>query len=323
MKAAYLNQRTGPEGLVVGELPRPQPDHGEVLVAVRATAVMPTEFAWFPTLKTREGNPRPFPIVLSHEFSGVIAAAGEGVGPLKVGDAVYGMNDWFVNGAQAEYCLAPASAVALKPAALDHTEAAAVPISALTAWQGLFDRCRLRAGERVLIQGGAGGVGSFAVQLAHWRGAYVVATASARNLGFVRELGADEVLDYRTTRLEEHQGEMDVLFDVIGGETLERSWSLLTPGGRAVTVATHSESVTDPRVREAFFIVEPNRAQLEEIAHLLDAGTIRAVAEAVYPLTQVRDAYARAARGGMRGKVILQVGGTDGARGLDPRKGSV
>jgi NADPH:quinone reductase-like Zn-dependent oxidoreductase len=306
MKAAYLTERTGPEGLTLGEVPSPQPGQGEVLVEVHATASTPTEFSWFPTFKTRDGAPRAFPIILSHEFSGVVKVANDAAGGLKVGDEVYGMNDWFANGAQAEFCVAPASAVAPKPSVLGHTEAAAVPISALTAWQGLFDRCNLRAGERVLIHGGAGGVGLFAVQLAHWRGAYVLATASTPNLNFVRSLGADEVIDYKTAPFEKAAQDIDVVFDAVGGETLERSWNVLRPGGRVVTIASQSESATG-RTRDAFFIVEPNQKQLLEIGRLLDAGVIRTYVEAVFPLAETREAYARAQRGGMHGKVVLKV----------------
>ena len=306
MKAAYLTERTGPEGLTFGEVPSPQPGQGEVLVEVHATASTPTEFSWFPTFQTRDGAPRSFPIILSHEFSGVVKATGDAAGGLKVGDEVYGMNDWFVNGAQAEFCVAPTGAVAPKPSVLKHTEAAVVPISALTAWQGLFDRCNLRAGERVLIHGGAGGVGLFAVQLAHWRGAYVLATASTANLNFVRSLGADEVIDYKTTPFEKVADEIDVVFDAVGGETLERSWTVLRPGGRVVTIVDESESAPK-RAREAFFIVEPNQKQLAEIGRLLDGGVIRVYVEAVFPLTKTREAYARAQRGGMHGKIALKV----------------
>jgi len=307
MKAAYLTKHAGAEGLVFGELPQPRPARGEVLVKVHASAVTPTEFNWLPTFKTRAGEPRSFPIVLGHEFSGVIEEVGEAVNGLKAGDAVYGMNDWFANGAQAEYCVAPATSVAAVPRTLDHARAAVVPISALTAWQGLFERGGLKAGERVLIHGGAGGVGVFAVQLAHWRGAHVIATASTRNVDFVRSLGAVEVVDYQTTRFEKVVRDVDVVFDAVGGETLDRSWSALRSAGRLVTIAAQSEAVNEPRVREAFFIVEPNQGQLAEIGRLLDSGDLRAYVEAVFGLNQAHEAYARARRGGMRGKVVLRV----------------
>ena len=307
MKAAYLTKRGGPEELLIGEVPQPSPGRDQVLVRVYATAVTPTEFNWAPTFNNRKGEPRPFPIVPSHEFSGVIAALGHAANAFKVGDAVYGLNDWYANGAAAEYCVAPATAVAPAPTTLDHTKAAVVPISALTAWQGLFERAKLKAEERVLIHGGAGGVGVFAVQLAKWRGAQVIATASKHNLDFVRSLGADEVIDYRTTRFEEIARGMDVVFDAVGGETLDRSWGVLKPNGRLMTIAAQSEAYSEPRVRGAFFIVEPNQGQLVEISKLLDSGRIRSFVEAVFGLEQAREAYARAMRGGMRGKVALLV----------------
>lgn len=307
MKAVFLNTQGGFNELEHGEIPEPRAGSGEVLVQVHATAIMPTEFNWVPTFKTQDGKARSFPIVLCHEFSGVVAAVGEGVTGWKAGDAVYGMNDWYVNGALAEYCVAPAAALALKSATLKHTQAAAVPISTLTAWQGLFDHGELNAGQRVLIHGGAGGVGAFAVQLAHRHGAHVIATASARNLDFVRELGADEVIDYKAERFEELARDNDVVFDTVGGETLAHSWNVLRPGGRMVTIVGQNATESDERTRAALFIVEPNQKQLEEIARLLDAGKIRSFVEAVFPLIQTRDAYERALRGGMRGKVVVQV----------------
>jgi len=307
MKAMFLNETGGPEKLVYGDAPEPEAGEGEVLIRVHATAVTPTEFDWFPTWKTATQAPRPFPIILSHEFSGVVAACGPGVTDLGVGDAVYGLNDWFRNGAQAECCVARAAELSPKPQSLDHIHAAVVPISALTAWQGLFDRGGLRAGQRVLIHGAAGGVGSFATQLAHWRGAHVIATASAHNLAFVRSLGADEVVDYKATRFEDVAHDVDLVFDTVGGETLARSWALLKAGGKLVTVAAASEPATDPRVRDSFFIVEPRRAQLREIASLIDGGHLQAIVEAVLPLSEARQAYARARQGGMRGKIVLRV----------------
>jgi NADPH:quinone reductase-like Zn-dependent oxidoreductase len=307
MKAVFVNETGGPEKLIYGDAPEPQAAEGEVMIRVHATAVTPTEFNWFPTWKTAAQTPRPFPIILSHEFSGVVEALGPGVTDVALGDAVYGLNDWFRNGAQAEFCVARAAELAPKPQSLDHVHAAVVPISALTAWQGLFDRGGLNAGQRVLIHGAAGGVGIFAVQLADWRGAHVIVTASADNLAFVRTLGADEVIDYKATRFEDVAHDIDLVFDGVGGETLTRSWALLKPAGRLVTIATASEAVTEPRVRDAFFIVESKRAQLREIARLLDEGQLRPIVEAVFPLADARRAYARAQHGGMRGKIVLRV----------------
>src|SRR6266850_334268 len=181
---------------------------------------------------------------------------------------------------------------------------------ALTTWQGLVDRAGLAAGQRVLIHGAAGGVGTFAVQLARWRGARVTATASAANLDFVRSLGADEVIDYRAERFEDVVRHVDVVFDTVGGETLERSWSVLKPGGRLVTVAASGERTTDERIRAAYFIVEPSRTQLVEIARLIDGGALRPVVGAVFPLAEARQAYQHKP---VRGKVVLRVVDARGA----------
>src|SRR5215471_7912843 len=266
MKAIRLHIRGGPEALVYEEAPQPHPQAGEVLVRVHAAAVTPTELLWGPTWKTRTRADRPFPIILGHEFSGVIAARGAGVTDWAVGDPVYGLNDWFADGAQAEYCVAPAAPLAPKPHTLEHVQAAVVPISALTAWQALFERARLRAGQRVLIHGAAGSVGSVAVQLARWHGVHVIGTASAQNLDFVHALGADEVIDYRATRFEERVRDMDAVLDTVGGETLQRSRGVLKSDGTLVTIAAQSEEIKDPVVRDAFFIVVANGPQLAEIA---------------------------------------------------------
>jgi NADPH:quinone reductase-like Zn-dependent oxidoreductase len=186
-------------------------------------------------------------------------------------------------------------------------QAAVVPISALTAWPALFARARLRAGQRVLIHGAAGSVGSFAVQLARWRVGHVTGTASAQHLDVVRALGADEVIDYRATRFEERVRDLEAVLDTVGGETLQRSWGVLKSGGTLVTIAAQSEGTQDPAVRDAFFIVEANRSQLIEIARLIDGGHVRPILEEVFPLAQARQAYERAQRGGNRGKVVLRV----------------
>jgi NADPH:quinone reductase-like Zn-dependent oxidoreductase len=294
--------------LVFGELPMPQPQAGEVRVQVYTTAVTPTEFEWYPTFNTPAGGARPFPIVSGHEFSGIVSAVGAGVTGLRVGDAVYGLNDWFGNGANADFCIAPAAALAPKPVTLSHAQAAVVPISALTAWQALIGRGRVQPGQRVLVHGAAGAVGVFAVQLAHHLGAHVIATASAGNLDFVRSLGADEVIDYRAARFENAVVNVDFVFDGVGGDTLARSWGVLSPGGKLVTIATSSSGSADARIREAFMLVETNRAQLVAISGLLESGTLRAHVAAEYPLVEAQAAYARAQRGGLRGKIALHTG---------------
>jgi len=308
MKAVFLDKVAGPEALAYGDTPAPRPAAGQVLVKVFATAIMPTELEWETTWKQRTGQPRPFPVILGHEFSGTVEAFGPEVTDFKPGDEIYGMNDWFGNGAQTEYCVAPASLLAPKPRSLDYVQAAVVPISVMTAWQGLFDHAHLRAGERVLIHGAAGAVGAVAVELAHSRGAYVIGTASSQTLELVRQLGADEVIDYQTTPFEAMAKDVDVVFDTVGGKTLERSWGLLKPGGRLVTVATQGETSQDQRVRDAFFIMEPNRTQLIGIARLIDTGELRAPrVAAVFWLAQAREAYARSQQGHLGGKIALRV----------------
>ena len=189
MKAISLRARGGPEAFAYEDVPQPRPGDGEVLVRVHAAGVIQTELGWVPTWTTQSGEPRPFPVIPGHEFSGEISAVTAGVRDVSVGDLVYGMNDWYGNGALAEYCVARVADIAHKPASVDHVHAAATPISALTSWQGLVERAGLAAGQRVLIHGAAGGVGTFAVQLARWRGARVTATASSANRDFVRSLG--------------------------------------------------------------------------------------------------------------------------------------
>ncbi|EEF59733.1 NADP-dependent oxidoreductase [Pedosphaera parvula] len=307
MKAIYLEKKTGHKSIILGDIPQPYPREGEALIKVHATGIMPTEFRWFPTFNTPEGKPRRFPIVLSHEFSGTIEALGAGVTGFEVDDPVFGLNDWFTNGAEAEYCVAPATALAQKPKSLDYIHAAVTPISALTAWQGLFERLKLERGQRLLIHGGAGAVGTFAVQLAHWHGAHVIATASSANLDFVHSLGADEVIDYHQTPFENVVRDISAVFDVVGGDTLQRSWNVLKTGGKLVTVATQSEGATDQRTRDAFMLVRADGSQLAEIVKLIDAGELRVFVAGVFPLAEAREAYDRAQEGKLRGKIALRV----------------
>lgn len=304
MKAVRLHAYESLDSLRYEDAPDPRPAAGEVMIRVHAAGVTPSELHWKPTTTAADGTPRPLPLILAHEFSGEIAAVGDGVDRWQPGDAVYGMNDWFGDGACAEYCVARADDVARKPSGLDHVQAAVVPISALTAWQGLFGRGRLASGQRVLIHGGAGAVGLFAVQLAHWRRAHVITTVSAHNAEFVRGLGADEVIDYHRVRFEDVVRPLDLIFDTVGGDTLRRSWALQGPGGTVVTVAAGGEREADARVAEAFFIVEPNSTQLDDIAALIAAGEVGPVVDAVFPLSRARAAYEHRPR---RGKVAIAV----------------
>jgi NADPH:quinone reductase-like Zn-dependent oxidoreductase len=307
MKAMRLADSGATAVLVEENVPQPQPGRGELLIQVHAAGVTPTELLWYTTTHKKNGEKRSR-AVPGHEFSGVVAAVGEDTAGFAISDEVYGMNNWFADGAMAEYCITQPNSVAPKPRRLTHVEAASVPIGALTAWQGLFDRARLQAEEHVLVHGGAGAVGIFAIQLARFRGAHVTTTASARNLELVSQLGAERAIDYRAVRFEESVAGMDVVFDTVGGETLKRSWGVLKPGGRMITIAADSETTTDNRVKQAFFIVEPNHEQLIHIGDLLASSDLRPVVDAVLPLTQASAAYTgeiRERRG--RGKLVVSV----------------
>ena len=307
MKAMRLSDSTQAPGLIEATVPQPQPQRGEVLVRVYAVGLTPTELLWYPTTHNKDGGKRSGAIP-GHEFSGVIAAVGEGTIGCEIGEEVFGMNDWFADGALAEYCVTQPGSVARKPSRLTHVEAASVPIGALTAWQGLFDRARLQAGEHVLVHGGAGAVGSFAIQLARFRGARVTTTVSAQNLDFVKELGAERVIDYGAVRFEEQVSGMDVVFDTVGRDTLHRSWGVLKPGGRMITIAADSEYATDSRVKQAYFIVEPNHEQLIRIGELLESGDLHPVVDTVLPLAQASAAFTggvKERRG--RGKLVATV----------------
>jgi NADPH:quinone reductase-like Zn-dependent oxidoreductase len=303
MHAFRLYRQDDPSSWVYEDAPVPEPGQGEVLVRVYAAGVTSTELSWTPTWTTPAGAPRNLPVIPGHEFSGEIVAKGAGVEDMGVRDMIYGLNDWYRDGAQAEFCVARVEDIARKPSSVDHVHAAATPISALTAWQGLFDRSQLLPGQRVLIHGAAGGVGVFAVQLAHWRGAQVIGTASAGNLDFVRGLGADEVIDYRTTPFEDVIREVGVVFDGVGGETLERSWNVLKPGGKLVTIVSVRQA-SDERSQAAFFIVKPSKTQLDDVARLIDVGTLRPIIGKVFDLANGRQAYQFRPP---HGKVVLKV----------------
>jgi NADPH:quinone reductase-like Zn-dependent oxidoreductase len=308
MKAVRIHGHGGPEQLVYEDAPKPIPQRGEALVRVMAAGVTPTELSWSAAYSTRD-NVNRLPAIPGHEFSGVVEAMGPGVTDVNVGQEVYALADFWRDGSDAEYIVIAASDLAPKPRTLDFTQAAAVPLSALTAWQGLFDHARLASGQKVLIQGAAGGVGSFAVQLAKWRQAYVIGTASPDNLAFLRTIGADETIDYTTVRFEDVVRDVDAVLDTVGGHTLQRSWSVVRSGGVIVTTAGEiSEAqAAEYRVRGVSFIVKPSRQQLTTIQELIDHGVIRPVVSAVFPLARAREAFEHGLAGHMRGKLVLSV----------------
>jgi NADPH:quinone reductase-like Zn-dependent oxidoreductase len=237
----------------------------------------------------------------------VVSAIGEGMHGLEIGNEVFGMNDWFSDGAMAEYCVAPADAVAPKPLRVSHLEAAATPIGALTAWQGLFDRAKLQPRERVLVHGGAGAVGIFAVQLAKLHGGPRNRDCIWPEHRFRVQVGADQVIDYRTARFEECVKELDVVFDAVGSDTLQRTWGILKSNGRMVTIAASGKQATDMRARQAFFIVAPNQKQLLEVGNLLETGRLRAFVDGVVPLSQAPEIYTGRFQRQGHGKIVVHL----------------
>ena len=305
MKAMRLADSSESPKLVEVSIPQPQPGPGEVLVRIAAAGTIRTEFGWYPHTHDKTGAPR-HNAVPAHEFAGTVVALGDGVTDFTLDQRIYGMNDWFAEGALAEYCLTTPNAIAPAPRTLTPTEAATVPISALTAWQGLFDRGRLQPGNRVLVHGAAGSVGLFAVQLAHLHGAHVSATASGHDQAFARELGAPQLIDYHSTRFEDVLHEpFDIIFDTVGGDMLLRSLPLLKPGRFAITVSSTNENATDERIKKAFFIVEPNQRQLMEIATLIDTYKLRTWVKAVLPFARASEAYTTQIPG--HGKVVVTI----------------
>jgi NADPH:quinone reductase-like Zn-dependent oxidoreductase len=308
MKAIRIHGRGGPDHLVYEDAPQPRPGQGEVLVRVYAAGIIAPELTWSATYQTKAGSARVLPIP-GHDLSGVVVEVGPGVNTIAVGSEVYALTAFDRDGAEAEYTIALPGDLAPKPHTLEHVQAAAVPLTALTAWQALFEHAGLAAGQTVLIHGAAGGVGVFAVQLARWAGAQVIATASASNHDFLRELGANEIIDYTTTRFEDVVHDVDLVFDTVGGDTLERSWQVVKKGGILVSVASppSPEQAKAHGVRPVWFVVEPNREQLIQIGALIDAGQIRPIIETVLPLSQARQAYEQGARGHTRGKIVLRL----------------
>jgi NADPH:quinone reductase-like Zn-dependent oxidoreductase len=294
--------------VVDADVPLPEPAAGEVRVRVAAAGLTPTELTWDETYRWPDGSPR-LPTIPGHDVSGTVDGLGSGVTEWAVGDAVYGLVDFPRHGSAAEFVTLPADAVARRPASLDAVTAAAVPLSALTAWQALFDHGRVGAGDAVLIHGAAGGVGAYAVQMARRAGARVFATASAGHAPSVRALGADTVIDYTATPFETVATGVAMVLDTMGGDVRARSWATLRPGGHLVALNAPVPAGSIPRsdVSGTFFIVHPSRPQLDEITRLIDAGQLRPAVEAVYPLADARAAFERAVAGHLRGKVVLSV----------------
>src|ERR1700740_1300556 len=259
MKAVRIHKYGGSDVLKYEEAPRQKPQPGEILVRVHAAGVNPIDW------KVREGEmkdfwPHKFPLILGWDLSGVVEELGRGVSRFKIADEVYSCPDPTRDGAYADYIVVRESQLALKPKSLHHIRAATVPLAALTAWQSLFDTAQLQPGQRVLIHAGSGGVGHLAVQLAKWKGAYVFATASTKNQDLLRKLGVDEPIDYTQQRFENVARNIDIVLDTIGGDTQERSWSVLKKGGVLVSLVQppSEEKATELGVRAALLGSKPN-----------------------------------------------------------------
>jgi NADPH:quinone reductase-like Zn-dependent oxidoreductase len=248
-------------------------------------------------------------VILGWDVSGVVDSVGAGATRLKPGDEVYSRPDMTRDGTYAEYVAVKESEVALKPKSIDHATAAAIPLAALTAWQALYDAAKISAGQTLLIHGAAGGVGTFAVQLAKRKGAQVIATASKKNHDFLRSLGADECIDYNTTKFEDVVHDADAVLDTITGETMQRSWQVLKKGGILVSILEppKPEKAAAHGVRCHHTFVQANVEELNELAKLVDAGKLKVIIEKVYPLAEARAAQESNATGHTRGKIVLRV----------------
>jgi NADPH:quinone reductase-like Zn-dependent oxidoreductase len=305
MKAVRVRKPEGFEGidgLVYEDAPDPQPAIGDALVQVRAASFTPTELTW-PLRTDRNGHDRAAPIP-AHEGSGVVVALGYGAAGVSVGEEVYGLIDGYRDGWAAEYVAIEARSLAPKPATVDFIQAAAIPQAGLTSWQALFDHGHLESGQTVVIHGAAGGVGSMAVQLAHWAGARVIGTGRAGSRQRVLELGADEFEDLERDGWETAIGQADLVYDCIGGDVLARSPAIVKPGGALVTIMNPVQTDRDD-IRIVHFVRDPSGAQLREITRLVDQGILRPEVGAVYPLADTREAFMAKSAQHIPGKVVL------------------
>lgn len=306
MKAVRIHAYGGAQSLVLDTIDRPTPGKGEVLVKTHAAGINPVDW------KIRDGMMGPalkLPFTLGHDISGEVEAVGEGVTAFKPGDEVFAYLALQRGGGYAEFAAVPVKELAKKPGSIDHVQAAAVPLAGLTAWQALFDKAELKPGQTVLIHAGAGGVGHFAVQLAKWKGAKVIATASSRNHEFLRSIGADVCVDYTKERFEDVAKDVDVVLDPIGGETQDRSLAVLKKGGVLVSIVQppNPAKLKELNVRGLVMLVQPNGAQLAELAGLIESGKVKPHVSDTFPLAEAGKAQELSAAGRTRGKIVLKV----------------
>jgi len=305
MKAIRIHKPGGPEVLKYEDAPRPKPGVAEILIRVQAASVNPADWQ----MVSRNPSNRQYPWIAGYDVSGIVTALGEGVSGYEVGDEVYGMLSPKPAGAYAEYAVAPISQVARKPESLTHTQAAAMPIVGLTAWQSLLRAGELSSGQTALIHAAAGGVGHIAVQMAKWKGAHVIGIASGRNEEFLREIGVDEFIDYTKVRFENVVRDVDVVLEMFGGDTVERSLKVLRKGGIFVSIKrSHAPEVAAQYgIQSRYILAKSNAVDLERIAQLIDKGSIKPHVSTVMPLCEARKAFELSQEGHTRGKIVLQV----------------
>jgi NADPH:quinone reductase-like Zn-dependent oxidoreductase len=305
MKAAYIERFGGLEVIEFGDLPDPVAGARDVVIDVAAASVNAADW------KVRLGHygPTKFPLVLGRDFSGVVGSLGEGVVDLRAGDPVFGVCDTGQEGANAEKIAVKAAIVARKPSGLSHTEAAALALTGLTALISIEETLKLERGETILIQGGAGGVASLAIQIAKHIGAHVITTASAANHDYVRSLGADEIIDYKSEDFTKSVRGCDAVFDTVGGDVAQRSFAVLAPGGRAAFIASGPQAPKPERADVTALrpAVRRTRGYLERIVQLVEAGAIRVPEIKLYPLSNAAEAHRISESRHFRGKLVLQV----------------
>jgi len=309
VKAVRIHRFGGLEAITYEEVPRPAPGKGQVTVRIKAAGVGPWD-AWLRAGKS--ALPQPLPLILGSDFSGVVEDVGSGVTGIKPGDDVFGVTNSRFTGAYVECAVADAAMIARKPVRLTYVESASVPVVASTAWQMVFDHGHVDGTKRVLVHGAAGNVGAYAVQLAKRAGAEVAATAFTRDVDYVHSLGADQVVGLPGARFEERVKEVDVVIDTIGGETLDRSFQVIKPGGVLVSSVAAPDSGKGARnsVRGVFFLVAVTSEVLTGIADLLDSGQLRTSVGEVLPFADARLAHEMlAGKPHKRGKIVLVVGG--------------
>jgi len=304
MKSVRIHTYGKSSQMNIEDSPRPHIRTDEVLVKVLAAGVNPIDW------KIRAGwmkgsQPETFPLTIGQDMAGEVSTVGRDVSQFKVGDQVFG----FGSGSYAEYAAAGADQIALKPKSIDFVTAASIPTACLTAWQALMDVAKVSQGQTVLIHGAAGGVGSFAVQIAKWKDARVVATAAAGDVSYLQGLGADQVVDYRSERFEDRAGNPDIVIDLIGGETLNRSYAIVKIGGIIVTTVHQADEdkARAARVRAVNVVMKPNGSELNQIAQLVGQKVIKPRIDQILPIDAAREAHDLSEGGKTHGKIVLRV----------------